>query len=40
MDAIYVLLTLCFFAAAIAYVRGCAAMGREDATDTRGHHER
>lgn len=32
LDAIYVLATLGFFAAMLAYVRGCEALGRDGET--------
>lgn len=37
LDGIYVLATLGFFAAMLAYVRGCEALGREagDAEEAR-----
>ena len=40
IDLLYLALTLFAFAALIAYVRGCAALGREDNTDMRGQDER
>jgi hypothetical protein len=40
IDLLYLALTLFAFAALIAYVRGCAALGREDNTDMRGKDER
>jgi hypothetical protein len=40
IDLLYIALTLFAFAALLAYVRGCAALGREDNTDPRGNDER
>jgi hypothetical protein len=40
INLLYLALTLFAFAALIAYVRGCAALGREDNTDMRGKDER
>jgi hypothetical protein len=40
IDLLYIALTLLAFAALIAYVRGCALLGREDNTDSRGQDER
>jgi hypothetical protein len=40
IDLLYLALTLFAFAALIAYVRGCAALGREDNSDMRGKDER
>jgi hypothetical protein len=36
MDALYIAITVVFFAAAMLYVRGCAALGREESSDGRG----
>lgn len=36
MDFIYIAVTIGFFGAALAYVRGCASLGREDTSDSRG----
>ncbi len=36
MDFLYVILTLAFFASALAYVRACAALGREESHYERG----
>lgn len=38
-DFLYIALSLFAFAALLAYVRGCAALGREDNTDSRGKDE-
>lgn len=40
IDLLYIALTLFAFGALIAYVRGCAALGRDDSTDSRGQDER
>lgn len=40
IDLLYIALTLFAFAALIAYVGGCALLGREDNTDMRGQDER
>jgi hypothetical protein len=40
IDLLYLALTLFAFAALIAYVRGCALLGHEDNTDSRGKDER
>lgn len=40
IDIAYIGLSLFSFAALIAYVRGCAVLGREDNTDARGQDER
>jgi hypothetical protein len=40
IDLLYIALTLLAFAALTAYVRGCALLGREDDTDSRGQDER
>jgi len=40
IDLLYIALTLFAFAALIAYVRGCALLGREDSVDPRGKDER
>jgi hypothetical protein len=40
IDLLYVALTLVAFGALLAYVRGCALLGREDNTDMRGKDER
>ena len=36
MDIVYIVITVGFFAAALAYVRACAALGREESPDNRG----
>jgi hypothetical protein len=36
IDLLYIALTFVAFAALLAYVRGCALLGREDTSDTRG----
>lgn len=36
MDALYIGITIIFFAAATLFVRACAALGREGAGDGRG----
>ena len=36
MDIVYIAITIVFFAASLAYVRGCAALGREESPDSRG----
>jgi len=38
MDFLYITITVVFFVVAILYVRGCAALGREDSQDERGHN--
>ena len=40
IDIAYIGLSLFSFAALIAYVRGCALLGREDNTESRGTDER
>jgi len=40
IDLLYIALSLFAFAALIAYVRGCALLGREDNTELRGQDER
>jgi hypothetical protein len=40
IDLLYIALTLLAFAALLAYVRGCALLGREDRADSRGKDER
>jgi len=40
IDLLYIAFTLLAFAALLAYVRGCAALGREDNSDSRGQDER
>lgn len=40
IDLLYIALTFFAFAALIAYVRGCALLGREDDVDARGKDER
>ena len=40
IDLLYIALTLFAFVALIAYVRGCALLGREDSFDPRGQDER
>jgi hypothetical protein len=40
IDLLYIAFTLLAFAALLAYVRACDALGREDNTDSRGKDER
>jgi hypothetical protein len=40
IDLLYIALSLFSFLALIAYVRGCALLGREDNSDARGKDER
>jgi hypothetical protein len=40
MDVAYVLATLAFFAAMLAYVRGCETLGRDDTLVAEAAHER
>ena len=40
IDILYIALTLFAFVALLAYVRGCALLGREDTSDSRGQDER
>jgi hypothetical protein len=40
IDLLYIALTLFAFGALLAYVRGCALLGREDTSDQRGQDER
>ena len=40
LDLIYVLGTLGFFAAMLAYVRGCELLGRDESVATETAHER
>jgi hypothetical protein len=40
IDLLYLVLTLVAFGALLAYVRGCAVLGREDSSDSRGNDER
>jgi hypothetical protein len=40
IDILYIALTLFAFVGLIAYVHGCALLGREDNTDLRGKDER
>ena len=40
IDILYIALTLIAFVAMIAYVHGCALLGREDSVDARGNDER
>jgi hypothetical protein len=40
IDLLYLVLTLVAFGALLAYVRGCAVLGREDSSDSRGKDER
>ena len=40
IDLLYIALSLLAFATLLAYVRGCATLGREDNTDRRGKDER
>ena len=37
MDLLYVLVTIVFFASALAYVRACAALGFEESQNERGN---
>jgi hypothetical protein len=40
IDILYIALTLIAFVALLAYVQGCALLGREDSSDSRGQDER
>ena len=40
IDLLYIALTVFAFAALVAYVLGCAVLGREDSGDSRGKDER
>ena len=40
IDLLYIALTLLLFATLLAYISGCAALGREDDSDSRGKDER
>jgi hypothetical protein len=40
IDILYIALTLFAFVALLAYVHGCALLGREDNSDSRGQDER
>lgn len=40
IDFLYIAFTLFAFGALLAYVRGCALLGREDTADQRGRDER
>ena len=40
IDLLYIALTLASFAGLIAYVRGCAVLGRDDSVEARGQDER
>jgi hypothetical protein len=40
IDLLYIAFTLFAFGALIAYVRGCALLGREESADSRGQDER
>jgi hypothetical protein len=40
LDVIYVLATVAFFAAMLAYVRGCEKLGRDDTPAAGASHER
>jgi len=40
IDILYIALTLIAFVALIAYVHGCALLGRDDTVDARGNDER
>ena len=40
LDIVYVLATLAFFAAMLAYVRGCEKLGRDEAVAAEAPHER
>lgn len=40
IDLLYIALTLFAFFGLIAYVHGCALLGREDSVDSRGQDER
>lgn len=38
MDIVYIAITIGFFAATIGYVYACAALGREESTESRGQN--
>jgi hypothetical protein len=40
IDLLYLAITFLFFGAMLAYVRGCAGLGREERVDFRGKDER
>lgn len=40
LDIVYVLATVAFFAAMLAYVRGCEALGRDQSVAAEAPHER
>jgi hypothetical protein len=40
LDIVYVLATLGFFAAMLAYVRGCERLGRDESVAAEAPHER
>ena len=40
LDLVYLLATLAFFAAMLAYVRGCERLGRDESVSAEGGHER
>jgi hypothetical protein len=40
IDILYIALTLFAFVGLLAYVKGCALLGREDNSDSRGQDER
>ena len=40
IDLLYIALTIVAFGALLAYVHGCALLGREDTGDMRGKDER
>jgi hypothetical protein len=40
IDLLYIAISLVAFGALLAYVRGCAVLGREDTGDSRGKDER
>ncbi|MFL5385226.1 MAG: hypothetical protein ACJ8GN_22130 [Longimicrobiaceae bacterium] len=40
LDLIYLLATVAFFAAMLAYVRGCEALGRDETVAAEAPHER
>ena len=40
IDILYIALALFAFIALLAYVKGCALLGREDNSDSRGQDER
>jgi hypothetical protein len=40
LDLIYLLATVAFFTAMLAYVRGCEALGRDESVAAEAPHER